>query len=68
MGTGGSFCPASEPMATDLLSSTILPVSYIIRNFCFLIVLLATCFHAGFLFDLFFDPEDGCGMFLQNID
>jgi hypothetical protein len=20
------------------------------------------------LFDLFFDPEDGCGMFLQNID
>jgi hypothetical protein len=26
--------------------------------------LLATCFHAGFLLDLFFYPEDGGDMFL----
>jgi hypothetical protein len=26
--------------------------------------LLATCFHAGFLLGLFFDPEDGGDMFL----
>jgi hypothetical protein len=26
--------------------------------------LLATIFHAGFLLDLFFEPEDGGGMFL----
>jgi hypothetical protein len=25
------------------------------------------CFHAGFLFGLFFDPEDGGDMFLQNV-
>jgi hypothetical protein len=29
--------------------------------------LLATCFHAGFLLGLFFDPEDGGDMFLRNI-
>jgi hypothetical protein len=29
--------------------------------------LLATCFHVGFLLDLFFDPEDGGDMFLGNI-
>jgi hypothetical protein len=29
--------------------------------------LLATCFHTGFLLILFFDPEDGGNMFLQNV-
>jgi hypothetical protein len=29
--------------------------------------MLTTCFHAGFLLGLFFDPEDGWDMFLQNI-
>jgi hypothetical protein len=29
--------------------------------------LLATCFHAGFLLDLVFDPEFGGDMFLQNV-
>jgi hypothetical protein len=29
--------------------------------------LLATCFHAGFLLGLFFDPEDGGYMFLRNV-
>jgi hypothetical protein len=28
-----------------------------------LLVLLAVCFHAGFLLGLFFDPEDGGDMF-----
>jgi hypothetical protein len=28
----------------------------------------ATCFHAGFLLGLFFNPEDGGDMFLQNVD
>jgi hypothetical protein len=30
-------------------------------------VLLFTCFHAGFLLGLFFDPEDGSDMFLRNV-
>jgi hypothetical protein len=25
------------------------------------------CFHAGFLLSIFFDPEDGGDMFLQNV-
>jgi hypothetical protein len=29
--------------------------------------LLATCFHAGFFLDLFFDPEDGGDMLLRNV-
>jgi hypothetical protein len=29
--------------------------------------LLATCFYAGFLLLLFFDPEDGGYIFLQNV-
>jgi hypothetical protein len=36
-----------------------------IRNVGF--ILLATCFHAGFLLGLFFDPEDGGHMFLRNV-
>jgi hypothetical protein len=30
-------------------------------------LLLATCFYAGFLLGLFFDPEDGGDMFLRNV-
>jgi hypothetical protein len=29
--------------------------------------MLATCFHAGFLLSLYFDPEDGRNMFLRNL-
>jgi hypothetical protein len=29
--------------------------------------LLGTCFHAGFLLSLFFDPEDGGDVFLRNV-
>jgi hypothetical protein len=42
------------------------PVSYVFRNFCKPIVLLVTCFHAGFLLGLFFDTEDGGDMFLRT--
>jgi hypothetical protein len=28
------------------------------------LALFASCFHAGFLFGFFFDPEDGGNMFL----
>jgi hypothetical protein len=29
--------------------------------------LISTCFQAGFLLSLFFDPEDGGDMFLRNV-
>jgi hypothetical protein len=29
--------------------------------------LLATCFHASFLLGLFFNPQDGHNMLLQNV-
>jgi hypothetical protein len=29
--------------------------------------LLATCYHAGFLLGLFFNPEDGGDMVLRNV-
>jgi hypothetical protein len=29
--------------------------------------LLVTCFHAGFLLGLSFDPEDGDDIFLRNV-
>jgi hypothetical protein len=28
---------------------------------------LATCFHAGFLLSIFFNPEDGGDVFLQKV-
>jgi hypothetical protein len=31
------------------------------------LTLLGTCFYAGFLLRLFFDPEDGGDFFLQDI-
>jgi hypothetical protein len=30
-------------------------------------LLATTCFYAGFLLGLFFDPEDGCDVLLQNV-
>jgi hypothetical protein len=30
-------------------------------------LVLATCFHAGFLLSLVFDPEDGGDIFLRNV-
>jgi hypothetical protein len=32
-----------------------------------LLDLIFACFHAGFLLGLFFYPEDGSDMFLQNV-
>jgi hypothetical protein len=29
---------------------------------------IATCFHAGILLSLFFNPENGCDMFFRNVD
>jgi hypothetical protein len=33
----------------------------------FSLCITGTCFHAGFLLGLFFDPEDGSDMFLVNV-
>jgi hypothetical protein len=38
-----------------------------ILNFGKLIALLVTCFLAGFLLGLFYDPDDGGDMFIQNV-
>jgi hypothetical protein len=45
----------------------ITPCSPLKDNRRFRGALLATCFHAGFLLGLFFNPEDGGDMFLQNM-
>jgi hypothetical protein len=46
--------------------STLLNMDPVLHNVEFE-ALLVTCFHAGFLLDLFFDPEDGGEMFLRNV-
>jgi hypothetical protein len=66
MGTGSSFCPASKLMETDLLSCIALLFLYKLKfqqADCSAYYLL----HTGFLLFLFFDPEDGGDMFLQNV-
>jgi hypothetical protein len=54
--------PTGEATRAGFLSSISL-LFPTIRNFGKPIALLATCFHAGFLLGLFFDPEDGGDMF-----
>jgi hypothetical protein len=61
------FCPPGEPIGTEVLSSICLLFSYIILNLGKPIALLATCFYAGFVLGLFFDPENGGDMFLLNV-
>jgi hypothetical protein len=63
----GSHCSVSEPTGTDDLSYSFLLFSYINLSFwqedwsaCYLL-------HTGFLLGLFFNPEDGGDMFLQNV-
>jgi hypothetical protein len=56
-----------EPTGTDFLSSISSPDSYITRNFGKPIALIATCFHAGFLLYLLFDPKDEGNIFIRNI-
>jgi hypothetical protein len=67
MGTCVLFCPKEEPTGTDFVPSISPLLPYIIRNFGKPIALLATCFHAGFLLGLFFDPEDSGDVFLPNV-
>jgi hypothetical protein len=43
----------------DITPSYLLKVNWL--------ALHASCFHAGFLFSLFFDPEDAGDRFLQNV-
>jgi hypothetical protein len=54
-------------MGTDALSCSFLHLHY--RKLSFLQVDCSAhyLFHAFFLLDLFFDPEDGNDMFLQNV-
>jgi hypothetical protein len=42
-------------------------ISWDIKLCSLLKALLATCFDAGFLLGLFFDPEDGGDIFLRNV-
>jgi hypothetical protein len=42
------------------------PFSFDNMGNVFIDALLATYFHAGFLLGLFFNPEDGGGMFLRD--
>jgi hypothetical protein len=59
------LCVLGEPAGIELVFH-FPPVSCMIRTFGKPIVLLAACFHAGFLLGLFLDPEDGSDMFLRN--
>jgi hypothetical protein len=45
----------------------LLPQIDFVVNVYFSRALLATCFHAGFLHGLFFDPEGEGDMFLRNV-
>jgi hypothetical protein len=49
------------PVGFEVLTAVVMKISI------FWDIKLATCFHAGFLLGLFFDPEDGGDMFLRNV-
>jgi hypothetical protein len=61
------FCPTDESTGTDFHSSPypLFPIQVQISGWQ--IILLATCFQAGFLLSLFFNPEEGGDMFLRNV-
>jgi hypothetical protein len=52
-------------MSADVSEENIASVFRVEKYACF--ALLATCFRAGFLLGLLFDPEDGSDMFLRNV-
>jgi hypothetical protein len=56
-----------QSKCVEVLTAVVLKITIFWDITPFSPLLLSTCFYAGFLLVLFFDPEDGGDMFLQNV-